>query len=159
VSGVQAGSGARDHGQCLRQRDALVATGRGLQDAAHVLAVDVLHREEVAAVPLPDVVDLGDVRVLQRRRQPRLVEEHADEVAVLRELRQDALEDHDLLEALDAARTRQVQLGHPATRESAQELVAPQCRSRGQLTGPDFPGGLHHVTTVRCARASVNAIV
>ena len=52
-------------------------------DRAQVLAVDVLHRDEVLAVDLTDVEDLDDVRVRERRRDARLVQEHLDERAVL----------------------------------------------------------------------------
>ena len=50
-------------------------------DRAKVLAVHVLHRDEVSAVDLPDVEDLDDVRVRERGRDARLVEEHVDERA------------------------------------------------------------------------------
>ncbi len=46
-------------------------------DALEVLAVDVLHRDEVRAVRLPDVEGLGDVGVRERRDDARLVQEHA----------------------------------------------------------------------------------
>ena len=50
-------------------------------DLAQVLAVHVLHREEVAVVDDADVVDLRDVRVLERRGEARLVEEQLRDLA------------------------------------------------------------------------------
>ena len=70
--------------------------------------MDVLHREEVAAALDADVVDLRDVRVVKRRRQTRFVEEHVHEVLVVGVLRKDALDDDQLLEALDAHRAREL---------------------------------------------------
>ena len=83
-------------------------------DGAQVLAVDVLHRDEVLAVVLTDVEDLDDVRVRERRRDARLVEEHLDERAVLVHRRQDPLDDEELLEAGDALLDREEELGHAA---------------------------------------------
>ena len=68
-------------------------------DGSQVLALDVLHRDEVRAVDLPDVEDLDDVRVRERGRDARLVEEHLDERLVLVHRGQDALDDDELLEA------------------------------------------------------------
>ena len=84
-------------------------------DLAQVLAVQVLHREEVGpALGRPDVVDARDVRVVQRRRHPRLVQEQLHERLAGRVLRQDPLE-HDVFgEPLMPARLRQVDLRHAA---------------------------------------------
>ena len=68
-------------------------------DRAEVLAVHVLHRDEVRPVDRADVEDLHDVRVRQRRGDARLVQQHLDERAVLVHRRQDALDDDELLEA------------------------------------------------------------
>ena len=92
-------------------------------DGAEVLAVDVLHRDEVRAVDLPDVEDLDDVRVRERRRDARLVEQHLDERAVLVHRRQDALDDDQLLEAGDALLDGEEELRHAARRELAKERV------------------------------------
>ena len=60
----------------LRLRDAR------FHHLAQIDAVDVLHHEEVAVVDDADVVDLRDVRVLERRDQPRLVEEELGHLVV-----------------------------------------------------------------------------
>ena len=107
----------------------------GAQELAQVRAVDVLHGEEGRLAVGADVVDLGDVRVGERRRQPRLVEEHAQQLGVERVLRQDALEHDQLLEPLDAdaGQPREVDLGHPTDGQAADRLVAadPSGRCRG----------------------------
>src|SRR5215470_6553008 len=70
--------------------------------------MEVLHREEVVAALLADVVDLHDVGVVQRRGETRLVDEHLDDVRIARPLDMDLL-DHDVaLEALDAGPAREV---------------------------------------------------
>jgi tetratricopeptide (TPR) repeat protein len=52
------------------------------------------------------------------------VHEHLDELGVLRELRQDALEHDDTLEAFDAERLGPVDLGHAAERDAIEQAVA-----------------------------------
>ena len=111
-----------------------VVRGRA-DDPAEVLAVDVLHREEVLVVLEADVVDRGDVRVLERGDQPRLVEQHPHEPLVLRLLREDALQRDELREATDAVGAREEQLRHAAGAERSDERVAPQPLAR-------FDGGV-----------------
>ena len=65
---------------------------RAMEDPRQVLAVDVLHREEVFAVLEPDVVDLRDVGVVETRDQAGLVEQHPHEPLVGRLVGQDPLE-------------------------------------------------------------------
>ncbi|MCX5742949.1 MAG: hypothetical protein NT062_10685 [Proteobacteria bacterium] len=60
---------------------------------------------------------------MERRREPRLVEEHLDEVRVTRLVLVDPLEHDVALEALDPRRAREQHVGHPATREVSDELV------------------------------------
>ena len=59
----------------------------GLPDRAHgvgqVAAADVLHRDEVLALDVAELEDLHDVRVVEARRQLRLLDEHADERRLL----------------------------------------------------------------------------
>ena len=76
-----------------------------------------LHREEEAGVVLPDVEHLHHVLVMQRGREPRLAEEHVDELAIAGEVRQHALQDQLAREALDPGQPRDEQLRHPALRE------------------------------------------
>ncbi len=92
-------------------------------DPAQVLAVHVLHGDEVLIAQLAQVEDLHHVRVVEPRRDPRLVEEHLDERVVAAKLRQDALDHHQLLEALHAGLLGQEDLGHAALGELALEDV------------------------------------
>ena len=92
-------------------------------DGAQVLALNVLHRDEVGAVDHAEVEHLHDVRVRERRRDARLVEEHLDEPLILVHRGQDPLDDGELLEAADAALDRQEELGHAPRCELAHERV------------------------------------
>ena len=96
---------------------------RALEQRREVHARDVLHRDEVRALGLAEVEHLHDVRVRERDRDLRLVDEHLDEARVLAELGQDALDDEDLLEALDAVRLGLEDLGHAAASELLEQLV------------------------------------
>jgi hypothetical protein len=73
----------------------LAGRHRALEQRAHGVAVDVLHRQEVGLVLAPDLEHPGDVGVVQRRRHPRLVEEHLHELLVVAAVARDDL-DHDL---------------------------------------------------------------
>ena len=114
---VQARAQAGDQRQRRIERDSAVALLCLCGEVVEILAMDVLHREEELAVVDADVVDLRDVRVLQRRGEPRFVDEHRDEAAVARELRQDPFDHDQLLEAFDPDRARQIELGHAADRD------------------------------------------
>ena len=86
-----------------------------LDECLEVAPVDELHDEEVRVVRrLRDVEDLDDVRVLEEQREPRLVEEHRDELLVLGEVRQDALDRDRLLEPLHRLGHAAKHLGHAA---------------------------------------------
>ena len=102
----------------------------GADDGTDVLAVDVLHGDEVRAVDLTDVEDLDDVRVRQRGRDAGLAEQHLDEALVLRHLREDPLDDDQLLEPGDALLKREKELGHSARREFAKERVLAEARRK-----------------------------
>ena len=77
-------------------REVLALLLHRLRDALQVRAVDVLHDDEERIVTDADVEDLHAVRVRELRRQARLVQEHRDELLLLAEVREDAL-DRDLL--------------------------------------------------------------
>ena len=59
-------------------------SARALEHLRERLAVDELHREEVLAVDLSEVEDLGDVAVGEAHHDPRLVDEHPDELLLPR---------------------------------------------------------------------------
>jgi hypothetical protein len=97
-------------------------------DRTEIFSVNVLHRDVVRAVDLPDVEDLDDVRMAQRRGDARLVEQHVDERLVLVHRGQDPLDDEELLEPGHALLDGEEQLGHPARRELANERVLTEAR-------------------------------
>jgi len=123
---LQAGRGHRDDLAHLGDGEDLAQLLRALGDGAQARPVDELHRDEVVPVGLAQVVDADDVRMIEPRREPGLVEEHLDELLVAREVREDALETDELLEAGCAGLPRQVDLGHPAGGDELDELVLAQ---------------------------------
>ena len=72
---------------------------------------------------LADLVGLHDVRVVEARGEPRLVEEHREELRVVGERRAQALDDDELVEAHRPARDREEDVGHPAAAEDREKLV------------------------------------
>ena len=64
------------------------------------------------------------------RRDAGLVEQHGDEVRVLGQVRQQPLDDDQLLEAAGAGLARDEQLSHAARRQLAQERVLAECGAR-----------------------------
>ena len=123
---LQAGRGHRDDLAHLRDREDLAQLLRSLGDGAKARPVDELHRDEVVPVGLAQVVDADDVRVVEAGGEARLVEEHLHELPVAGEVRKDALEADQLLEAGCAGLPRQVDLGHPAGGDELDELVLAQ---------------------------------
>jgi len=113
------GHDAADHGD----GQLLAAPGGHVEQVAQVLAGEVLHHQQQVLLVLVDVVDLDDVRVSQRGRQARLVEEHLHEALVLGQVRQDALDHHELLEAADALLGGQQHLGHASHRHAPGQSV------------------------------------
>jgi hypothetical protein len=139
VSVVQPGRHRRRDVDAHRQRDALAGGHRALEQRAHGVAVDVLHRQEVRVVLEADLEHPGDVRVVQRRRHPRLVEEHLDELLVVAAVAGDDLDHHLLAAPRPRWRrgvARQVDLGHAAAGEVPDDLVPAQALDRGCLGGP-----------------------
>ena len=109
-----------------RDRQRLAAAAHAVEDRAEIAPVDVLERDEVALLDLPEVEDLGDVRVLQLHGDLRLVDEHRDELFVLRDVRQDALDRQQALEALDAEGLGLEHLGHTSHVDPLEEVVLPE---------------------------------
>ena len=144
---VQPLAHADDDGQHLGERNGALGLAHAPQHGGDVLAVHVLHGQKVAAVDDAELEDLDDVGVLQRRRQPRLVEEQLDHLLVERSVLADALDDGELLESLDAARARQEDIGHSAAGQMSNDFVFPEIRGNAgrnqrRLFGSD--GGLDH---------------
>ena len=100
------------------------------QQAERVEPVDELERDEVLAVHLAEVEDLHDLRVGQLRGQLGLVDEHRDEARVGRQVRQDPLDDQDLLEAVRRGDLRAEDLSHAAHRQPFEQRVAAERHRR-----------------------------
>ena len=127
---VHLGVGVREPFTCRGHNPQSERAGNPLPRApglAHhpseVLAVDVLHGDVVVPVDLPEVENLPDVRVAELRRDFRLVEEHPDEVRILRQMGEDSLDYNLPLEPLDTGLLRQPHLGHTARGQLPHQLV------------------------------------
>ena len=99
-----------------------------------------LHREEDLAVLLADRVHLNNVRVVQGRRDPRLVEEHPHEFLVVGVLRKDSLEHHEALEAAHPLLASEENLGHAADCNPAQDDVVAHLRGFCWHRSHDYRG-------------------
>ncbi len=95
-----------------------------LEHALEVRTVHELHHDEMCATTLPDIEDLHALRVAQVGAEPCLVEEHIDELAIGRELRENALDRHLLPKALHAGTLSSIHLGHSAGRDALDHLIA-----------------------------------
>src|SRR5216684_4332141 len=93
---------------------------------AEIRPVDVFHRNEVGALLLTEVEDLGDVRMVQARGQLRFGQKHPHEHRIAGEVGENPLEHERLLKSHRAGGLGQEHLGHPAYRELAHELVLSQ---------------------------------
>jgi hypothetical protein len=78
------------------------------------------------AVDLAEIVDLHDVGVAKRDTELRFLDEHADELIVPAERRQDALDDETFLETFDALGRGEEDLGHPARADTIVKDVVPE---------------------------------
>ena len=107
-----------------RQRVEALALAPGAQHGEQRLALEVLHRDEVAAIGLAEIVDVDDVRVLDQRCDSRLVEQHVDERLLRRERIVDELDDDELLEPVRSALDRELDIGHATLADARDELVA-----------------------------------
>jgi hypothetical protein len=64
------------------QRKRFPLGAEGFHDLLEIRPIDELHHDEVAVVRLADIEHADDVRVVEPSTEPRLVEEHPDEVRV-----------------------------------------------------------------------------
>jgi len=105
-------------------RQGAAALGGALAQLRHVGAGDVFHREEVLVLSrLAEVEHLDDVRVRELGDELRFRDEHLDELRVLREMRQHALDGERLLEAGGAAGLGLPDFRHAADGDAAEQRV------------------------------------
>ncbi len=96
------------------------ARGEPLSDCVKRAAVDVVHHERKRLTD--DLMDAHDVRVTNARREPRLVEEHGDELGVFGHVRVQPLQ-RDVLARRGV--TRELDARHPARGDRADDFVSP----------------------------------
>ena len=87
-------------------------------DGEQRLALHVLHRDEEALIDGAELEDLDEVRMRQQAAQLGLVDEHLDERAILRQMREHPLDHERALEAFRPHRHRAEHLRHPASADS-----------------------------------------
>jgi hypothetical protein len=106
----------------------LAARGERLQQ---VTPVHVLHRDVVLGLDLAEVVDLHDVGMSKRDAELRFLDEHPDELLVVRKRRKNTLDDDTLLEAFDTGGSGQENLGHSARTDAVVENVVSESVGAG----------------------------
>ena len=120
-------------------RDGALVLAQGGQQLAQGDALHALHGDEVAALGLPELVDLHDVRVQHLGGDLRLPDEHRLEVTARGKPRQDALQDQLALEPLGSDHHRAIDLRHPALADAPEQAVAPQRAEVGAARRPVRP--------------------
>jgi hypothetical protein len=108
---------------CGRDGDRLPAAPRPREQRREVEPVHVLHRDEQRLAHAAEIEHLHHVRVREAHRELGLAHEHLDELGLPRQLRQDPLDDEDLLEAFDAVGLGTEDLGHPALADLLEERI------------------------------------
>ncbi|MCA9858628.1 MAG: HAD hydrolase-like protein, partial [Thermomicrobiales bacterium] len=101
----------------------------GSHDPRERLTVHPLHREIEHAAFLAELVDLRDVRMLDRRGDARLVDEHAFELRDLSKVRKDRLDRNRPREPPLTFVTCGPDVRHPPARHRCQQLVATETRA------------------------------
>ena len=99
------------------------------QDDVQRLPVEVVHREEVARAVDADLVGLDHVRVVEARRDARLVHEHREEVLVVLEVALEQLDDEQLVEPAGPGDARQEHRRHAALSELGDDVIFPDAIS------------------------------
>ena len=127
------------HVQHEGQRQRHVSLAHPGRHFAQVFAVDVLEREVRLVRVQAHVEHLRDGSVRELHQRLGFVDEPLDEVGVLREVRQNLLDDAELLEPLGAFESGQKNLAHAAGRERQQQGVPTEGY---RLEGPQAPAGL-----------------
>ena len=117
------------------------------------LAVEILHRDERAAVLLADLERLDHVRVIEARREPRFVHQHRAERWIVGEIAAQTLDDEELLKPDRSGQRREKDVRHPPGAEPRDEAIlgeARPARARGRLRVDSLRFG--HTTSMRSFR-------
>ena len=95
-----------------RKLDTPLTTAR--EQLTKISALDILHGDVQRVTVLPKFKNACDVAVLKMRSDPRFIDEHFDEVFILHDVREDALERQDPLKPVHAKGLSLKHLGHSA---------------------------------------------
>jgi hypothetical protein len=107
------------------------------EQALEIDALDVVHHDDVVVADLAEVLDPDDVRVVDPRGEPRLVEEVVDRALVPREVGVHDLDRDELLEPGLALGVGEVDVGHAARAEPAHDLPAADHRAGAEVARVD----------------------
>ena len=124
VGGMQAVQRFREDGHHDARRQLLLTIPRAPYEARERLAAHVLHDEEKLVLLHHDVERRDDVRVLDARREPRLVQEHRREFGIMRELRVQSLDRHGAEEAGGADEAPEMHRRHTARGDRVVDRIA-----------------------------------
>jgi DNA-binding NtrC family response regulator len=119
----------REDPEVRRQRKA-PALRRAPDQPLVGLPLQVLHLDEVLLAVEPHFVRLDDVRMIQPRREARLIEEHREKLHLARELGVQLLDDLQLVEPGRPLRDREVHRPH-APAPQLEEKVMFRCATGG----------------------------
>jgi hypothetical protein len=117
--------GAHD-GADVARRHALARLACLPNEPRERLSGDILHHEKELFAVLDDVERRDDVRMTYADREARLVEEHADEIGILREVGMQPLDRDRSRETDGADEARDMDRGHAAGRDFAVQRVPTQ---------------------------------
>ncbi len=107
------------------------------QQRCELAALQIFHRQVIRAGRFAEVLHVHDVRVVQLRREPSLIEKHLHELGVGRVLRQHHLHSDDFRETTWTLFAREQQVRHAAAGEGSNDLIrAERLRSVPHLKGP-----------------------
>jgi len=96
---------------------------RGSDQLGEIAALHVLHHDVEGVSLLLEIENLNDVGMIELRCEIRFFAEHGEELRVLDEVRQDAL-DHDLSgEARGAQGVAVIDFGHPTASDAIPQSV------------------------------------
>ena len=111
---------ARDH----RKRRQVAGLSGSTQQRRETFAMNVFHDHQQLALLGDHVERSDDVGMVDRRGEPRLVEEHGHELALERELRVQALDGHELGKPCGPEHAPEVHRRHAARGELGVDSIA-----------------------------------